>query len=58
MDEVVAYLGNQIQAELNAVDASTPEASQREAQLILDSYFRPREEKPRPGMFADPALLV
>lgn len=57
LDEAAAYLGNTIQADLNGVDASTPQAAEQETQKILDSYFRPKEEKPRTGMYADPALL-
>ncbi len=58
LDEAVAYLGNTVQSELNGVEASSRADGDRQTQLILDSYFKPKTDKPRSGMFADPALLL
>lgn len=57
LDEAVAYLGRTIDGELHGVEGDTQADRNRNAQLVLDSYFGEPENKPRPGMFADPALL-
>jgi hypothetical protein len=57
LDEVVAYVGNRIHGELDAVEGKTEGEMNTRRQSVLDKYFPPTEQAQK-SRFADPAALA
>lgn len=52
-DQAIAYIGNKIQGELDAVEGKTSAEVDRKRQGIMDRYFPPTESEVK-TRFADP----
>lgn len=57
LDEAVSYFGGLVEGELNECEG-TGDDLLRQRQRVLDSYFKPENEMPTKGMYADPAMMI
>ncbi len=57
LDQAVGYIGRSIQMELDKVDCKTPQETEWQRKKIFARFFS-EDDKPSPGLYADPAATI
>jgi hypothetical protein len=58
LDQAVGYLGRTIESELNKVEGKTEIETEQKRKIILDRFLGEESDKPRRGLYADPAAMM